>query len=65
MAYASKDKKQLIKFDLWEKILNETRIIILDPVDYHAMLKLNMISIIMITDSGGLQEECTVLGTLA
>ena len=56
-------KKQLIKFDLWEKILNETRIIILDPVDYHAMLKLNMISIIMITDSGGLQEECTVLGT--
>ena len=53
-------KKQLIKFDLWEKILNETRIIILDPVDYHAMLKLNMISIIMITDSGGLQEECTV-----
>ncbi len=27
------------------------------------MLKLNMHATIMLTDSGGLQEECTVLGT--
>jgi len=27
------------------------------------MLKLNMKAKIMLTDSGGLQEECTVLGT--
>ncbi|MGE0090799.1 MAG: UDP-N-acetylglucosamine 2-epimerase [Bacteroidales bacterium] len=27
------------------------------------MLKLNMHAQIMLTDSGGLQEECTVLGT--
>jgi UDP-N-acetylglucosamine 2-epimerase (non-hydrolysing) len=27
------------------------------------MLKLNMQATIMLTDSGGLQEECTVLGT--
>lgn len=56
-------KKQLIKFNLWKNIFENDGIIILDPVDYHAMLKLNMSSIIMITDSGGLQEECTVLGT--
>ena len=27
------------------------------------MLRLNMGATIMLTDSGGLQEECTVLGT--
>ena len=37
--------------------------ILLEPVGYHAMLRLNMGARIMLTDSGGLQEECCVLGT--
>ena len=37
--------------------------ILLFPLGYHAMLRLNMDAGIMLTDSGGLQEECTILGT--
>ena len=33
------------------------------PLGYHDMLKTNMEAKIMLTDSGDLQEECTVLGT--
>lgn len=39
------------------------RLILLSPLAYHDMLKLNMHARIMLTDSGGLQEECCVLGT--
>tara|TARA_X000000368_G_scaffold416184_1_gene409552 strand:- start:659 stop:1807 length:1149 start_codon:yes stop_codon:yes gene_type:complete len=56
-------KKQLIKFKLWDSLLYCKDIIILEPLGYLEMLKLNMHSQIMFTDSGGLQEECTVLGT--
>ena len=30
---------------------------------YHELLRLNMDATIMLTDRGGLQEECTILGT--
>tara|TARA_B100000965_G_scaffold196222_1_gene163899 strand:- start:7773 stop:8933 length:1161 start_codon:yes stop_codon:yes gene_type:complete len=56
-------KQKLIEFNLWEKILNCEKMIILNPLSYHEMLKLNLESNIMFTDSGGLQEECTILGT--
>ena len=56
-------KKQLQKFKLWEKITSCEDLILLNPIGYHEMLKLNMKAKIMLTDSGGLQEECTVLGT--
>jgi UDP-N-acetylglucosamine 2-epimerase (non-hydrolysing) len=36
---------------------------LLEPVDYHEMLRLNMGARLVFTDSGGLQEECCVLGT--
>jgi UDP-N-acetylglucosamine 2-epimerase (non-hydrolysing) len=36
---------------------------LLHPIGYHEMLRLNMQADIMLTDSGGLQEECCVLGT--
>ena len=39
------------------------KLIVLNPLSYHEMLKLNLESSIMFTDSGGLQEECTILGT--
>jgi UDP-N-acetylglucosamine 2-epimerase (non-hydrolysing) len=33
------------------------------PIGYHDMLRLNMTARLLLTDSGGLQEECTILGT--
>lgn len=55
--------KQLREFDLFEKVQQSDRVILLHPIGYHDMLRLNMSAKIMLTDSGGLQEECTVLGT--
>lgn len=54
-------RKQLETFGLWEKV--KKHIILLNPLGYHDMLRLNMGAKIMLTDSGGLQEECCVLGT--
>jgi UDP-N-acetylglucosamine 2-epimerase (non-hydrolysing) len=56
-------QKQLQHFGLWAEVVNNDRLILLYPLGYHEMLKLNMEAKIMLTDSGGLQEECTVLGT--
>jgi UDP-N-acetylglucosamine 2-epimerase (non-hydrolysing) len=56
-------KKQLDTFGLMEKVESTGNIILLHPIGYHEMLRLNMDARIMLTDSGGLQEECTVLGT--
>lgn len=58
-----RSKKQLMRFDLWESLLTHPRVLLLEPVGYHEMLRLNMGARIMLTDSGGLQEECCVLGT--
>jgi UDP-N-acetylglucosamine 2-epimerase (non-hydrolysing) len=55
--------KHLIAFGLWDKLKNHDRIVLLHPIGYHEMLKMNMEARVMLTDSGGLQEECTVLGT--
>lgn len=56
-------RKQLVKMDLWNKVINHPSLILLEPVGYHEMIRLNMGAKIMLTDSGGLQEECCVLGT--
>lgn len=56
-------QKQLKTFGLWEEVLENENLILLHPLGYHDMLRLNMDAKIMLTDSGGLQEECTVLGT--
>ena len=56
-------RKQLQTFGLWERVKNHPGIILLEPVGYHEMLRLNMGARMMLTDSGGLQEECCVLGT--
>jgi len=56
-------QKQLKSFGLWDKVTSAENIILLHPLSYHEMLRLNMEAKIMLTDSGGLQEECTVLGT--
>jgi UDP-N-acetylglucosamine 2-epimerase (non-hydrolysing) len=56
-------RKNLMTFELWEKVKNHSGVILLEPIGYHEMLRLNMGAAIMLTDSGGLQEECCVLGT--
>jgi len=56
-------RKQLETFGLWEKVTACDRIQLLEPVGYFEMVRLNMAARIMLTDSGGLQEECCVLGT--
>lgn len=56
-------RKQLEQFGLWEKVRNCAGLVLLEPLDYHDLLRLNMGAKVMFTDSGGLQEECCVLGT--
>jgi len=58
-----RSRKQLYTFCLWDKVNANNKLILLEPIGYQEMLRLNMGASIMITDSGGLQEECCVLGT--
>lgn len=54
---------RLKEFGLWEQATACKNLILLHPIGYHEMLRLNSSATIMLTDSGGLQEECCVLGT--
>ena len=56
-------ENQLKINNLYKNLIDNEKIFLLKPINYHEMIKLNMKSKIMFTDSGGLQEECTVLGT--
>jgi UDP-N-acetylglucosamine 2-epimerase (non-hydrolysing) len=53
----------LQKFGLLEEVRKCPSLRLLQPLGYHEMLRLNMDARLMLTDSGGLQEECCVLGT--
>lgn len=55
--------KQAKRFDIWDKLVDCDNLFLLHPVGYLEMLNLNMNARVMITDSGGLQEECCILGT--
>jgi UDP-N-acetylglucosamine 2-epimerase (non-hydrolysing) len=54
---------QMKSFGLWDKALACENFILLHPLGYHDLLRLNLGAKIMLTDSGGLQEESCVLGT--
>jgi UDP-N-acetylglucosamine 2-epimerase (non-hydrolysing) len=56
-------RKNLMDFDLFNKVAQHPNLILLEPLGYFEMLRLNMGAKVMLTDSGGLQEECTILGT--
>ena len=56
-------RKQLELFGLWDKVVSTPNLVLLRPIGYHDMLRLNMNAKLFLTDSGGLQEECTILGT--
>jgi UDP-N-acetylglucosamine 2-epimerase (non-hydrolysing) len=56
-------RKQLELFGLWDQVVATRNLVLMRPIGYHDMLRLNMNAKIFLTDSGGLQEECTILGT--
>ena len=56
-------RKMLQAFELWDEVIKNQNMILVEPLGYHAMLRLNMGAKMFMTDSGGLQEECCVLGT--
>ena len=56
-------RKMLDNFGLLTEVMNNKNLLLLEPLGYLEMLKLNMQARVILTDSGGLQEECTVLGT--
>ncbi len=56
-------QKMLKQFGLWDDVVGNPNMILVKPLGYHAMLRLNMGARLFMTDSGGLQEECCVLGT--
>ena len=56
-------RKMLESFGLLKEVSANKNLILLEPLGYLEMLKLNMHARIILTDSGGLQEECTILGT--
>jgi len=56
-------RKMLENFGLLNEVMSHKNLLLLEPLGYLEMLKLNMNARIFLTDSGGLQEECTILGT--
>lgn len=55
--------KMLQAFALWPRIAACPRLLLTRPMGYHEMLSLNRVARVILTDSGGMQEECCVLGT--
>ena len=58
-------RERLQRFGLWEQVMMNPAILLLEPLDYLVLLRLNQTARLMLTDSGGLQGECCVLGTPA
>jgi len=56
-------RKQLERFGLWDTVAPCDRIWLVEPLGYLEMLRLNLGARLLLTDSGGLQEECCITGT--
>jgi UDP-N-acetylglucosamine 2-epimerase (non-hydrolysing) len=55
-------KKQLINYNLYTRLSSEDNIILTEPLNYIRFMNLVLNSRMVITDSGGIQEETTYLG---
>ena len=53
-------RKRLEEYGLWERALRRTNLIITEPLSYLDMMSLLINARIILSDSGGLQEESTV-----
>ena len=58
-----RSEMRLKEFGIWNKLQEANNMILLKPIGYHEMIRLNSEARIMLTDSGGLQEECCIFGT--
>ena len=56
-------EKRLAEFGLRERVDACAGLVLVPPLGYLQMLRLNLGARLMLTDSGGLQEECCVIGT--
>ncbi len=56
-------RENLKRFSMWKRLQNANWLVLTSPLTYREMLRLTMRARVVITDSGGLQEECCVLGT--
>ena len=56
-------RKRLSRFGLWETVESCDRLWLVEPLGYLEMLRLNLGARLLLTDSGGLQEECCITGT--
>ena len=54
-------KKRLKSFNLWQKVNNIKNIKIIDPIGFLELLMLESNAILILTDSGGIQEESCIL----
>jgi UDP-N-acetylglucosamine 2-epimerase (non-hydrolysing) len=54
-------KKNILAFGLQERVARMTNLRLVDPIGYLDFLKLNANAYVVLTDSGGLQEETTIL----
>ena len=54
-------KKNLSKFGLWQKLAEHKNIVTVEPLGYTEFMSLVTRAMLVITDSGGLQEETTYL----
>jgi UDP-N-acetylglucosamine 2-epimerase (non-hydrolysing) len=55
-------KEKMISFNLWNRVYNTPGITLTDPLGYISFMSLVRDSRLIITDSGGIQEETTYLG---
>jgi len=55
-------KKNIEQFGFSEKLLRMSNLIITEPISYLEFLRLNKTAKLVLTDSGGLQDETTFLG---
>lgn len=56
-------RAKLEDYDLLHILDDNPNITLDQPIGYHALLRLNLNARAFLTDSGGLQEECCVVGT--
>ena len=55
-------RKKMVDFNLWNRLESNPNLVLTEPLSYFDFLNLLKNSSLVVTDSGGIQEETTVLG---